>query len=307
MPPAEGGGMEIIMKNSRVKGNLMLLITATIWGVAFVAQSVGMDYVGPFTFNGVRFLIGGIILIPCSFILQKYDNKKEFVEDKKKLYIGGLLCGILMFGATSFQQFGILYTSVGKTGFITALYVILVPIMGILIKRKVRFTIWIGAVIAVAGFYLLCINEGFSIAFGDILVFVCAIFFALHIMVVDYFVPYVNGVKLSCIQFIVAGIISSICMFIFEKPEIGSICSAWQPILYAGILSCGVAYTLQIIGQKYTNPFLASLILSLESVISVLAGWLILGEVLSAKELIGCGLVFVAILIAQWPEKKAND
>ena len=279
------------MKNSRVKGNLMLLITATIWGVAFVAQSVGMDYVGPFTFNGVRFLIGGIILIPCSFILQKYDNKKEFVEDKKKLYIGGLLCGILMFGATSFQQFGILYTSVGKTGFITALYVILVPIMGILIKRKVRFTIWIGAVIAVAGFYLLCINEGFSIAFGDILVFV----------------SYVNGVKLSCIQFIVAGIISSICMFIFEKPEIGSICSAWQPILYAGILSCGVAYTLQIIGQKYTNPFLASLILSLESVISVLAGWLILGEVLSAKELIGCGLVFVAILIAQWPEKKAND
>lgn len=291
------------MKQGSLKGNLLLLVTATIWGVAFVAQSVGMDYVGPFTFNAVRFLIGGIILIPCSFILKRFDKAKEEKKDKSVLIKAGLLCGLFMFGATSFQQFGIMNTSVGKTGFITALYVILVPIMGIVIGKKVGIKIWIGAVIAIIGFYFLCIKEGFSIAFGDILVFICAIIFALHIITVDKYVPFVNGVMLSCIQFLVAGAISTVCMFIFEKPEITGILSAWQPILYAGIMSCGVAYTLQIIGQQYTDPFLASLILSLESVISVLAGWLILGELLSIREVAGCILVFAAIVIAQLPTK----
>ena len=210
-----------------------------------------------------------------------------------------------MFGATTFQQFGIMQTSVGKTGFITALYVILVPILGIILGKKVGLRIWIGAVIAMVGFYLLCIKEGFSIAFGDILVFICAIIFALHIMTVDKYIPYVNGVMLSCIQFLVAGAISLVCMFVFETPSLSGILSAWQPILYAGIMSCGVAYTLQIIGQQYTNPFLASLILSLESVISVLAGWLFLGEMLSLKELAGCLLVFAAIIIAQLPAKRS--
>lgn len=293
------------MKDSSLKGNLLLLITATIWGVAFVAQSVGMDYVGPFTFNGVRFLIGGIILIPCSFILKRFQTGEKKDQDKRKLIKAGLLCGLFMFGATTFQQFGIMHTSVGKTGFITALYVILVPILGIVLGKKVGIRIWIGAVIAMAGFYLLCIKEGFSIAFGDILVFICAIIFALHIMTVDAFIPYVNGVMLSCIQFLVAGAISTVCMFLFERPSLVGILSAWQPILYAGIMSCGVAYTLQIIGQKYTNPFLASLILSLESVISVLAGWIILGETLSLKEMVGCILVFGAIVIAQLPARKS--
>lgn len=291
------------MKEGSLKGNIMLLITATIWGVAFVAQSVGMDYVGPFTFNAVRFLIGGIILIPCSFILKRYDHAKEEKRDKGTLIKAGVLCGLFMFGATTFQQFGIMYTSVGKTGFITALYVILVPILGIVLGKKVDAKIWIGAVIAIIGFYFLCIKEGFSIAFGDILVFICAIIFALHIITVDKFGPHVNGVMLSCIQFLIAGAISTVCMIIFEKPELTGIISAWQPILYAGILSCGVAYTLQIIGQQYTNPFLASLILSLESVISVLAGWIILGELLSVREVVGCILVFGAIVIAQLPTK----
>ena len=295
------------MRESSLKGNIMLLICATIWGVAFVAQSVGMDYVGPFTFNGVRFLIGGIVLIPCSKFLQRFETRKDFVEDKKKLLFGGIACGVLMFGATSFQQFGIMQTSVGKTGFITALYVIIVPILGLLFRRKVQGKIWIGAVVAVIGFYFLCINEGFSIAFGDILVFICAILFAVHIMVVDYLVPYVNGVKLSCIQFLVAGVISTVCMFIFEQPTFDAILSAWQPILYAGVMSCGGAYTLQIVGQQYTNPFLASLILSLESVISVLAGWLILGQVLSIREILGCVLVFAAILIAEIPSPKSKN
>ncbi len=291
------------MKESSLKGNIYLLITATIWGVAFVAQSVGMDYVGPFTFNGVRFLIGGIILIPCSFILRSGNTENAEKNHKGMLIKAGILCGVLMFGATTFQQFGIMQTSVGKTGFITALYVILVPIFGIVIGKKVGIRIWIGAVIAIIGFYLLCVKEGFSIAFGDILVFICAIIFALHIMTVDKFASHVNGVMLSCLQFLVAGAISIVCMFIFEKPEISGILNAWQPILYAGILSCGVAYTLQIIGQKYTNPFLASLILSLESVISALAGWLLLGQVLAVKEIIGCALVFGAIVIAQMPDK----
>ena len=293
------------MKDSSLKGNLLLLITATIWGVAFVAQSVGMDYVGPFTFNGVRFLIGGIILIPCSFIFKRFDSGEKKEQDKKKLIKAGFLCGLFMFGATTFQQFGIMQTSVGKTGFITALYVILVPILGIILGKKVGLRIWIGAVIAMVGFYLLCIKEGFSIAFGDILVFICAIIFALHIMTVDKYIPYVNGVMLSCIQFLVAGAISLVCMFVFETPSLSGILSAWQPILYAGIMSCGVAYTLQIIGQQYTNPFLASLILSLESVISVLAGWLFLGEMLTLKELAGCILVFAAIIIAQLPAKRS--
>lgn len=286
-----------------IKGNIILLITATIWGIAFVAQSVGMDYVGPFTFNGVRFLIGGIILIPCSVLLKRFDPPKDEPKDNKTLIKAGIICGILMFTATTFQQFGIMHTSVGKTGFITALYVILVPILGLVTGKKPGIRIWVGAVIAIVGFYFLCIKEGFSIETGDMLVFVCAFVFAMHIMVVDRYIPFVNGVKLSCIQFLVAGTISSILMFIFESPDINAVVSAWQPILYAGIMSCGVAYTLQIIGQKYTNPFLASLILSLESVISVLAGWLFLGEVLSVRELIGCVLVFGAIVIAQLPSK----
>ena len=293
------------MKN--LKGNLMLLLTAFIWGIAFVAQSVGMDYVGPYTLNAVRFLLGGIVLIPCIFILNKLNkNEDEEKNDNKKLIIGGIVCGFFLFAASTFQQLGIMYTSVGKAGFITALYIILVPIIGIPLKRKASGIIWISAVIAVIGMYLLCVNEGFSISFGDVLVLICALLFSGHILAVDYFSPYVNGVKLSCIQFFTCGILSGILMFIFEEPTIEGIVGARIPILFSGIMSCGVAYTLQILGQQNTNPFIASLLMSLESVFAVLAGWVLLGQALSVKETIGCILMFTAIIMAQVPAKVKN-
>lgn len=295
------------MNRKRVESNLMLLLTALIWGVAFVAQSAGMDYVGPFTFNAVRCLVGGIVLIPCIFILNrtKPGDAKTQVLPKKgskwKLAIGGLCCGTALGVASTLQQFGIMHTTVGKAGFITALYIIIVPILGLLFKKKASFTIWISVAIAAVGMYLLCITEGFSINKGDFFVFLCAVCFSIHILVIDYFTPFVDGVKMSCIQFFMAGILCSVMMFIFEKPEISAILAAWLPVLYAGVLSCGVAYTLQIIAQKNTNPTVASLVLSMESVFSVLAGWLILGQKLSGREMLGCVFVFGAIILAQIP------
>lgn len=280
----------------------MLLLTAVIWGVAFVAQSAGMDYVGPFTFNAVRSIIGGFVLIPCIFILN-HGKEQSAPGSRKDLILGGVSCGVMLAAASSFQQFGIQYTSVGKAGFITAMYILLVPILGLLFGKRVPGRIWIAVGIAVVGMYLLCVTEGFSIAFGDILVMVCALLFAVHILVIDHFSPRVDGVKLSCIQFFTCGVLCSVGMFLTEQPSMQSILAAWMPILYAGVMSCGVAYTLQIIGQRDTDPTVASLILSLESVISVLAGWALLHQALSLRELGGCALVFCAIILAQLPEK----
>lgn len=291
------------MKTKSFKSSLLLFLAAFIWGVAFVAQSVGMDYVGPFTFNAVRCLLGSLVLIPVIFWNQKRTEKesaKDTLPDKPKDVIcGGISCGILLFIATSFQQIGILYTSVGKAGFITALYIVLVPILGIFLKRRVNFKIWISVLIALIGLYLLCMSGSLTLTQGDALVLLCALFFSFHILVIDHFSSKVSGVKLSCIQFFVASVLSAILMFALESPKLSSICAAWAPILYAGILSCGVAYTLQIIGQRELNPTVASLILSLESVISVLAGWVILHQTLSTRELIGCVLMFIAILLAE--------
>ena len=206
--------------------------------------------------------------------------------------------------ASNFQQFGIKYTTVGKAGFITACYIVLVPILGLFLKKKCSPFIWLAVAMSVAGLYLLCITDGFSIGKGDILVLICAVLFSFHILVIDYYSPKVDGVKLSCIQFLVCGILSGIPALIFEKPEMSAVLTAWQPILYAGVMSCGVAYTLQIIGQKNMNPTVASLILSLESCISVLAGWMILGQQLSAREIAGCVIMFAAIILAQLPQKE---
>lgn len=288
----------------KTKNALILFLTAFIWGTAFVAQSVGMDYLEPFTFNGIRSLIGAIALLPCIAILNKVnpsDNKA--VGTKKDLIIGGVCCGILLFAASSLQQVGMQYTTAGKAGFITAFYIVLVPVLGIFIKKKTGWKVWIAVALALVGLYFLCINEGFSIAKGDIYIFLCAIVFSLHILVIDHFSPKVDGVKMSCIQFFVVGIISLPLMFIFETPQMGNIMASWMPILYAGVMSCGVAYTLQIIGQKNMNPTIASLILSLEACISVLAGWVILKEQLAAREFFGCALMLVAIVLAQLPDK----
>ena len=295
------------MKAKEWKSSLMLLLTAAIWGVAFVAQSVGMDYIGPFTFNAIRSLVGGLVLIPCIWLLNR--KKPAAQEDTpaqsgRTLFIGGICCGVALAVASSLQQMGIQYTSVGKAGFITALYIVIVPLLGLLFKRRVSGLIWVAVVIAVGGMYLLCITEGFSVGKGDLLVMASAFCFSAHILIIDYFSPKADGVKMSCIQFLVCGLLCAVPMLIMERPSLPQILAAWMPLIYAGVFSCGVGYTLQIVGQRHIDPTIASLILSLESAISVLAGWVILGQKLTVRELIGCILVFCAIILAQLPQKE---
>ena len=289
----------------RTANNLLLALTAFIWGSAFVAQSVGMDHVGPFTFNSIRSFMGGIVLLPVILILRRQSgrtNKNE--KNGLLLWIGGICCGIALAAASSLQQIGLIYTSAGKAGFITAMYILIVPVMGIFIGKKAGMKTWIGVALAVAGMYFLCITDGFHIDRGDFLVFLCAVIFSVHILLIDYFSPKTDGVALSCIQFFVCGILCAVPMLISERPKIAEIAGAWMPLAYAGVLSCGVGYTLQIVAQKNTDPTVASLILSLESVFSVLTGWVILGEKLSGRELFGCVLVFIAVILAQLPKKK---
>lgn len=300
---------------NNTKNTFLLLLTAFIWGVAFVAQSVGMDYVGPLTFNAVRFIIGAIFLIPCIAFLDKLKEKENQAagkntpaapQNKKVLITGGICCGIAIAAASTLQQYGIAYTTVGKAGFITALYIVIVPILGIFLKKKPRLIIWFSVLLALVGLYFLCMTDSLSFSKGDTLVLLCAFVFSLHIMIIDHFSPMVDGVRMSCIQFAVAGILCGIPALIFEHPTFSSLIAAWAPVLYAGILSCGVAYTLQIVAQKNYDPTVASLLLSLESVFSVLAGWVILHQSLSPREIFGCVLVFIAIILVQLPAPKAK-
>lgn len=296
-----------------LRQSLLLLLTAAIWGVAFVTQSVGMEYVEPFTFNAVRSMIGAIVLIPCIAILNCFGEAEKKTEktakkaEQKMLLFGGVSCGILLFAASNLQQFGIKYTTVGKAGFITAMYIVIVPLLSIFRKKKPGIKIGIAVLLAVAGLYMLCMTNGsFVLQKGDVLVLLCALIFSFHILVIDYFSPRVSGIKLSCIQFFTCGILSGICMFLFENPQLDLILAAWMPILYAGALSCGVGYTLQVIGQKGMNPTVASLLMSMESVISVIGGWLILNQTMSGRELAGCGLMSAAIVLAQLPDFAKN-
>ena len=300
--------------SKKMRGNLMLLLTALIWGTAFVAQSAGMDHVQPFTYNGVRTLIGGLVLIPVIMLfdrLKPADGRPSAAEQKvinKNSLIGGICCGTVLCVASCFQQFGVSMTTAGKAGFITALYIVIVPLMGVFIKKKIPKIIWLCVAIAVAGFYLLCVKEGFSVGTGDLLVLCCAFFFSIHIMVIDHFTAgKVDGVRMSCVQFLVAGIMAIVLMFLFEEPTLASIWDARVSILYAGVMSCGVAYTLQILGQKDTDPTTATLLMSLESVFAALSGWVLLHESLSLKEIFGCAMVFAAVILAQIPlPVKAN-
>jgi drug/metabolite transporter (DMT)-like permease len=296
-----------------VRQSLILLLTAIIWGIAFVAQSVGMDYVEPFTFIAARNVIGVIVLLPVVYIMGRQNADSNDNSDKKAdkntkdLITGGICCGICLFVASSLQQFGVRYTTVGKAGFITAMYMVLVPIFGMFMGKKTGLRVWLAVVLAAVGMYFLCISKGeFRLQKGDLLVFLCAVGFTFHILTIDHFSPKTDGVKLSCIQFFVCAVLSAIFMLIFESPSISSMLDAWMPILYAGALSSGVAYTLQIIGQKGMNPTVASLILSLESVVSVLAGWIILHQKLSAREIFGCLMAFAAIILVQLPNKKSS-
>ena len=318
------------MKKTEWKSPALLFLTAVVWGVAFVAQSVGMDYVGPFTFNCIRCLIGAVVLVPCIWFLDGWKQRSDGAscgresagaqdsascsrrsagaqdgasDGSHALLAGGICCGLALFVASNLQQIGIQYTTVGKAGFITALYIVMVPVFGIFLKKRAGIRVWVSVALAVAGLYLLCITDRLALGKGDILVLLCAVVFAVHILVVDHFSAKTDGVRMSCIQFLVRGLLSGVCMLLTEHPEMRLILQAWQPILYAGVFSCGVGYTLQIIGQKGTDPTVASLILSLESVVSVLAGWLLLGQRLSVRELGGCALMFAAILLAQMPER----
>lgn len=305
------------MKTKQIRNSLLLLLTAFIWGSAFVAQSMGMDYVEPFTFTAVRSVIGGLVLIPCIFFLRKLKAREEGtvslqsrpVVTKIEL-IGGICCGIALFAASNMQQVGIVYTTVGKGGFITALYVVIVPIMGLFLKKRVPKIIWLCVALSVVGLYMLCMTgETFSLAYGDLLILLCAVLFSFHIMIIDYFSPRGDGVVISCIQFFTCGILSAIVMLLAENPSVTNVLAAKLPILYAGVLSSGVAYTLQVVAQKDVNPTVASLILCLESVVSAIAGWLILDEALTSQELLGCGLMFIAIVLAQvpMPERKGKN
>ncbi|MGI5971401.1 MAG: DMT family transporter [Oscillospiraceae bacterium] len=296
------------MDKKSLRGSFTLLITAIVWGVAFTAQSKGMDYIGPFTFNAVRFLLGGIVLIPAILVFSRKNagEKKSKLLPDKKLIAGGIFCGLIIFSGNTLQQFGILHSSVGKAGFLTALYIIIVPLIGIFLGRAIDKKVWVSVAAALIGMYLLCMKDGFSIKLGDTLLILCAVVFSLHILVIDRYSPYVDGIILSCMQFFIAGILSLICMFIFEKPSVSAILDAWLPLLYSSVMSCGVAYTLQIIGQKNVAPHLACLILSLESVISALAGWAILGQAMTWREISGCLIIFAAIILAQLPSGRAK-
>lgn len=326
----------------------MLLGAALIWGAAFVAQSVGMDHVGPFTFNGIRNLIGAAVLLPYIYLTgqggahagvrgnrqrrheeaaaqgqtagagsfagnragQKPDAemlREQRRRERKQLLLGGLVCGVFLCVAGNLQQYGLMYTTVGKAGFITAMYIVLVPLFGLLIGRRIGWPVWLGVFLAVIGLYLLCMTSRLRLGRGDAFVLLGALGFTFQILAVDYFAGKADGAKLACLEFLVCGILTCILMFVFEKPRLSEIYAARIPLLYAGVLSCGVAYTLQIMGQRLVSAPVAALVMSLESVISALSGWLILRQTLSVREAAGCIVLFAAILLAQLPMPQRRE
>lgn len=286
-----------------LRGNLLLLLTAFIWGVAFVAQKSGGEALGALTFNGARSFIGCAGLLAALPLLDRLglSHPCESNAQRKALWLAGVLCGGALFAATNLQQLGLATTTVGKGGFITALYIVLVPVFGIFVGKKTTWLNWLGVIPAVAGLYLLCSPEGGSIRSGDLLLLGCAVMLSVHILIVDRVSAALDGVRLSCIQFLTVGVLNLPLMFAFEHPSLSAMADNWLPLLYAGLLSSGVAYTLQIIAQKDTHPIAASLLMSLESVFAVLAGWVLLGDKLSPSEWCGCALLFGAIILTQLP------
>ena len=294
------------MKHNQVRQVLFPILAAFIWGTAFVAQDLCADAIGAFTFNAARYFIAVLALLVVILISDKMKKDKPVLSPaekkaaNKQLWIGGLCCGAALAIASNFQQAGLVAgTDAGKAGFITALYVVLVPVFGLFFKRKVNLPTWIAVMLSVVALYLLCIKGSFTLAPGDLLILVCAVCFAVHILVIDHFTATVDGVKLSCLQFLFACIISSVCMLIFEDVDMAAILSCVMPLLYVGIFSCGVGYTLQILAQKGSNPTVVTILLSLESVFAVIAGAIILKQQMSVREYIGCAVMFAAVLLAQ--------
>ena len=296
------------MKANHSRQNLFAVLAALIWGTSFVAQSVGAGYVEAFTFNAARSAVATVFLLVLCSILRRSRvkaGKPAAVGTRRDLMLGGLCCGTALAVSATLQQKGLESTSSGKAGFITALYIVLVPIAGLLLKKRPPKAIWLSVALAVAGLYCLCITEEFSITQGDFYVMLCAFGFAIHILVIDYFTQKVDGVELSCAQFFVVTVISSVGMLLTETPTLAGILGSLIPILYVGIFSSGVAFTLQILAQKDSDPTVISVLLSLESVFAVIAGAIILGDRMSGKEYFGCVLVMIAVILAQLPDKKA--
>ena len=312
------------MKNKQMVGSLLLLLTAMIWGTAFVGQRVGMDSIEPVTFNAARMALAAVVVGALAFVLRR--NKKDVslnAVSEKTLHAaaandsraedenaaqwsntlkGGISCGLFLTAGSVFQQMGVVYTSAGKAGFITAMYMLLVPILNyILFKKKNTWLVWLAVFIGVGGMYLLCVKEDFSLTRGDILVCICALMFSGHILCCDYFVKLASPIELAAIQFATAAVVSAVVAFLFEAPAWAGVVAAAMPILYCGVVSGGIGYTLQIVAQKFTDPTVASLLMSLESVFAVIAGSLLLGEQMSFRELLGCAVMFVAIILVQIP------
>lgn len=294
------------MKVNRIRQNVLPVLAALIWGTAFVAQSVGADYVEPFTFNTARSAIAFLFLLVLCLVRRKVQKGivERATRSWKDLAVGGACCGVALTVASFLQQKGLETTTSGKAGFITALYIVIVPILGVFLRKKAPRTIWISVALAVVGLYCLCITEDFTITSGDFYILLCALCFSAHILVIDHFTQTVDGVELSCMQFLVVTVLSAIGMIATESPSLEALGMCLGPILYVGIFSSGVAYTLQILAQKDSNPTVVSLLLSLESVFATLAGAVILHDQMSGKEYFGCVLMLVAVVLAQLPERK---
>lgn len=295
--------------SKKLKGNIILFITAIIWGMSFVSQSVGMEHIEPNTFMAIRTLMGGIVLLPVIFALDKAKKKQNTYKktDMKKLIKYGVVCGVFLCVAQTLQTYGLQTTTTAKSGFLTALYIIFVAIIGLFMGKKLTGKMVVGILTAIVGMYFLCLfGENVSFNMGDGLTVLCAVFFAGQILCIDKFVADIDGLKLSCTQFLVAGTINAVLMFTVETPQIGSILSCSTALLYSGIMSCGVAYTLQVIGQKYADPTSASIIMSLESVFAAISGWIILSQSMSGVQIVGCALMFLAIVLVQLPQKNKS-
>ena len=294
------------MKHNQLRQVVFPILAAFIWGTAFVAQDLCADVIDTFTFNAARSYIAVVVLLVIIAIFSAFNKDKptptkmQKRQNRRELLLGGICCGTALAIASNFQQAGLVAgTDAGKAGFITALYVVLVPVFGLFFKRKVNLPTWIAVVLSVVALYLLCIKGSFTLAPGDLLILVCAVCFAVHILVIDHFTAYCDGVKLSCLQFLFAGVISTVCMFLFEDVDFAAIWGCILPLLYVGIFSCGVGYTLQILAQKDSNPTVVTILLSLESVFAVIAGAIILKQQMSVREYIGCAVMFAAVLLAQ--------
>ena len=304
------------MNKQKLKGNMMLLLAAVVWGLSFITQSKGVETVPPIAFNGLRCLLGALVLLPLIFVLDRRKKQKGEAPQKwdRQLWTGAVVCGLFLCLATTLQTVGMVETSPGTAGFITALYMVLVPIIGLFAGKRPRPVILLSVLVAVGGLYLMCLKPGeFVLKTGDLYVCACAFAFSGHILSIDHFSPKVDGVKLSCLQFLVCGVINMVMMLFTEIPTLSAIGGAWVSLAYMGIFSCGVAYTLQIVGQQYTDPTSASILMSLESVFATLFTLLFIafgmdltGGALTSREILGCILMFVAILLVQLPEKRKS-